>query len=81
MKYMNTARKFGRKLAIAAPLALVSAGAFAADPTTLAELAGVVTTEMAPVKTALLAIGAILVGIAALLFGIYKVVSMSKGGR
>lgn len=81
MKYMITARKFGRKVAIAAPLALVSVGAFAADPTSLAEMTALVTTEMAPVKVALLAIGGILVGIGALLYGIYKVVSMASGRR
>ena len=46
-----------------------------------AELAALAATEMGPVKNALLAIGAVLLGIAALLYGIYKVVSMANGRK
>lgn len=81
MKYMNAAKKYGRHALVAVPLMLVAGGAFAADPTTLSELAAAASTELGPVKLALLAIGGILLGIAALLYGIYKVVSMAGGRR
>lgn len=71
-----------RNASIAAVVGLGTvAPAFAADPTTILELAQSASTELAPVKASLLAIGAILLGIAALLYGIYKVVSMASGRR
>jgi hypothetical protein len=36
---------------------------------------------MAPVKGGMVAIGVILLGVAALSFGIYKLVSMARGGK
>lgn len=85
MKPMNTLKKYGskygRQALVAVPLVAFSAASMAADPTTLAELAAAASTELAPVKAALLAIGGILLGIAALLYGIYKVVSMASGRK
>lgn len=85
MKSMNVARKYGSKfgakvLTVGAFIGATSS-AYAVDPTTLQELAGAAATELGPVKLALLAIGGILLGIAALLYGIYKVVSMASGRR
>lgn len=56
---------------------LLSVPAFA----DLADFATAATTEMAPVKTGMTDIGIILLGIAALSFGIYKLVSMARGGK
>lgn len=85
MKPMNVVRKYGAKFGTVATgagvLMLASSSAFAVDPTTITELAGMASTELGPVKLALLAIGGILLGIAALLYGIYKVVSMASGRR
>lgn len=78
---MNRIKSFGFKSLLAVPLMVGTTVAMAADPTTLAELAGIASTEMGPVKSALLAIGAILLGISALLYGIYKVVSMASGRK
>ena len=78
---MNRIKSFGFKSLLALPLLVGTSVAMAADPTTLSELAAIAATEMGPVKGALLAIGAILLGIAALLFGIYKVVSMANGRK
>lgn len=66
-------------IAVVTTAALIPGMSFAADPTTLAEFSTAFQTEMGPVKTTLLAIGGILLGITALLFGIYKVLSM--GGK
>lgn len=78
---MNRVKSFGFKSLMGVALLAGASVAMAADPTSLSELAAVASTEMAPVKTALLAIGAVLLGIAALLYGIYKVVSMASGRK
>lgn len=85
MKPMNVVRKygskFGRQALVAGFLLGAASSAFAVDPTSITELAAAAGTELAPVKLALLAIGGILLGIAALLYGIYKVVSMASGRK
>jgi hypothetical protein len=65
-------------IAVPAIAILSSPAAMAADD--LASLASGAATEMTPVKAGMVTVGIVLVGVAALTFGIYKIISMS-GGR
>ncbi|SEE09139.1 hypothetical protein [Pseudomonas anguilliseptica] len=65
-------------LAAGAATLIIASPAFAEG---LADMTAAATAEMAPVKGGMVAIGVILLGVAALSFGIYKLVSMARGGK
>jgi hypothetical protein len=62
-------------------IAVLTSPAAMAAGDTIGDLTSAAGTEMTPVKGAMITIGIILVGVAALSFAIYKVISMSKGGK
>ncbi|SPZ16890.1 Uncharacterised protein [Pseudomonas luteola] len=68
MKYMSTAKKYGTQLAVFGTAALCNAAAFAGD------YDGMTGSESsADVKAAMLAIGAVVIGLAWVTFGIKRV--------
>lgn len=84
MKFMNVAKKYASNKyaqagAVATGLMVSASGAFAQDADAITQLQTAVTTQLSKISSTQIAIGIILVGIAALSFCILKVVSMSKG--
>lgn len=77
--YQAGKEKAGTKVALVTCAVLASPFASAAG--TIDDMTTAATTEMGPVKGAMISVGVILVGIAALGFAIYKVVGMSGGKR
>ncbi|MCY1514110.1 hypothetical protein D9M68_486390 [compost metagenome] len=68
------------KVATVAAVSVVAAPVFAVEGDAVDQLTTAATSQMGGVSTGMIALGIILVGVAALGFTIYKIVSMS-GGR
>lgn len=77
--YQVGKEKAGTKVALVTCAVLASPFASAAGDVT--DLSTAATTEMTPVKAGMIAVGIVLVGVAALSFAIYKIVGMSGGRR